>query len=263
MKTSKFSILLLTAVIVTSCSTSITTPNTDIKSVNPSVNKTSNVALVKLSKSDIAKLDKEYMSFSTKSLSAAYFQKKLVQLIGGDNGVANAVKIVQELQYGKYKTESVIPFQAMSAADPVFYTTLTGVAAVIAQRMVDSPFDVFIGNGNPVSAPLATAATSITSTGFTANWNTVASATSGYVLIVKQGSTVVSTTNVSGQSTTSQAITGLEASTAYTYTIQANSGTGLSAVSNSISISTIPVFTVTTIAGTGGYNASSGYADGN
>ncbi|MBC7474134.1 MAG: hypothetical protein H7263_07555 [Candidatus Sericytochromatia bacterium] len=153
MKTSKFSTLLLTALIVTGCSTSITTPNTDIKSVNQSVNKTSeiksNVALLKLTQADIAKLDKEYMSFSTKSLSAVYFKKKLTKLIGSDNGVINGPTIVRELQYAKYKAEPVIPFQAMSVADPAFYTTLTGVASVIAQRAVDSPFDVFIGSTIP------------------------------------------------------------------------------------------------------------------
>ncbi|MBC7474133.1 MAG: hypothetical protein H7263_07550, partial [Candidatus Sericytochromatia bacterium] len=83
------------------------------------------------------------------------------------------------------------------------------------------------------------------------------------MLTLKQGATVVSTTNVSGQSTTTQAITGLTASTAYTYTIQANSGTGLSAVSNSISISTSSAVVVnggmvTTLAG----GTSSGYGTG-
>ncbi|RYX94255.1 hypothetical protein EON78_06065, partial [bacterium] len=172
------------------------------------------------------------------------------------NGIDNGSKIVKEIQYAKYKGEAVIPFKAMNIADPSFYNTLIGIAAVIAQRAIDSPFDIFMSNNNPVIAPVAIAATLINSTGFRANWNIVTGSL-GYVITVKQGSTTVDTINISGQNTISQDIAGLSASTAYTYTIQANNGSLLSSSSNSISVSTTSgILSVSTIAGT-----SAGFLD--
>ncbi|RYX99063.1 hypothetical protein EON78_03990, partial [bacterium] len=84
-----------------------------------------------------------------KALSSEYFQEKLVKLIANDNGIANGSKIVTELQYAKYKGETVIPFKAMSTANPSLYTTITSVAAVITERANDEPFNIFIAGGNP------------------------------------------------------------------------------------------------------------------
>lgn len=265
---SKLSVLVLTALFITGCEISNSLkPHSDnanmlIKDSEVNQSKTNySFSSIKLSNEDIAKLDKEYMSFSTKALSTEYFKKKLTQLIGSDNGVNNSSKIVKELKYAQYKSESVIPFKAMSFVNPSFYNILTGVASVISQRSIDNPFDIFIASGNPISAPVATSATQLNTTEFTANWNTVSSATSGYVLTVKQGTNIISTLNISNQSTTSQLITGLSSNNNYTYTIKANTSSGLSAESNIISVMTLS--NVTTFAGSGAFAAGSGYLDGN
>ncbi|RYX89306.1 hypothetical protein EON78_07295, partial [bacterium] len=256
MKRFKLSSLLLASILVTSCSTAIQPTYIDSISDKSTIN--NSLSSINLSKEDIIALDKEYLSFSTKALSTEYFQKKLVKLIAGDNGVANGSKIVKEIQYAKYKGETVIPFKAMSTATPSLYATIISVPAVITQKTNDATFNTFISDNNPVSPPTASTATLISPTGFTANWNIV-SGSLEYVITVKQGSTTVKTINVSGQSTTSQAITGLSESSAYTYTIQANNGSLLSSNSNSISVSTTSsVYIVSTIAGTSG-----GYQDGN
>ncbi|MCX6327468.1 MAG: T9SS type A sorting domain-containing protein [Bacteroidia bacterium] len=77
----------------------------------------------------------------------------------------------------------------------------------------------------PLSVPVVGSAGSITNYGFTANWTVVANASS-YDVAVYQGTTLVSTTNASGQATQSVAITGLSSSTSYTYTVVAK-GDGL------------------------------------
>ena len=71
-----------------------------------------------------------------------------------------------------------------------------------------------------LSTPTATAATSYTATGFTANWTTVANALS-YTVVVNQGGSVFNTTTGINQSTSSLVITGLTAGLSYTYTITA------------------------------------------
>ncbi|NJD23433.1 MAG: T9SS type A sorting domain-containing protein [Melioribacter sp.] len=82
--------------------------------------------------------------------------------------------------------------------------------------------------------PVATAATSITNAGFTANWNAVAGAVT-YTLTVP-GAPGSPFTLIAG---TSQAVAGLTAGTAYTYSVQAVSGSTSSA-SNTINVTTIP-----------------------
>ena len=72
-----------------------------------------------------------------------------------------------------------------------------------------------------LTTPTANAAGTITTTGFTASWAAITGATGGYSVKVYSGASLVSTTAVSGQSTTSQAITGLTYNTAYTYTVTA------------------------------------------
>jgi len=95
---------------------------------------------------------------------------------------------------------------------------------------------------NPVttllSVPTATAATSVTTTGFTANWNAIAGASS-YTLLVTQGSI---TTPYPGLTGTSYAVTGLSAGTAYSYTVQVVVGTNTT-------IASTPPIPVTTLLG--------------
>lgn len=235
MKNSKVLSLALSAILVAGCSNNFQSSNFNNEPTNTSY---SSVKPVVLTKEDIARLDNEYKGFSTKALTISYLLKKLTSLIGSDNGVAKGSLILKELLYAKNQSESVVPFKAMSNANPAFYSTLTSVSAVITQRSIDIPFDVFMGGSNPLSTPNANAATNITTTGFTANWDVVANANSGYVLTIKQGSTTISTINVSGQATNSYIVTGLNSATNYTYTIQAKNGTLLSNTSNSISVAT-------------------------
>jgi acetyl esterase/lipase len=107
----------------------------------------------------------------------------------------------------------------------------------------------------PTAPKLATpnvgTATDITSTGFTANWTTVTNAV-GYDVKVYQGATLISTTNVSGQATTSLIIGGLLPGTNYTYKVVAKgngtdfSDSDLSAAStlfSTLGISSIEKFT--------------------
>gem|GEM_PF-989756 len=90
------------------------------------------------------------------------------------------------------------------------------------------------------SAPTATSATSVRSTSFYANWNSVSGASS-YTLEVSVSSsfsTILRTTNnISG---TSQVVVNLNGSTAYYYRVRAVNGGGSSANSNTISVTTTP-----------------------
>jgi predicted secreted Zn-dependent protease len=80
-------------------------------------------------------------------------------------------------------------------------------------------------------SPIAGVATAITATGFKANWATVVGALS-YDVLVYSGTSLVSTTNASGQATTSCIITGLTPGTAYTFTVKAVGDDGASTSSS-------------------------------
>lgn len=97
------------------------------------------------------------------------------------------------------------------------------------------------GTTSSLSAPNATAATSITSSGFTANWDTVTGATGYYLdLATDNGfsSMVSGYNNLDVGKVTSKAVTGLTASTDYYYRVRAYDGTNTSSNSNTISVTT-------------------------
>ena len=91
---------------------------------------------------------------------------------------------------------------------------------------------------SPLATPTVGTASSITATGFTANWTAVTNAV-GYDVKVFLGTNLISTTNVSGQTSSSLAITGLMSGLTYTYKIIAkgdvtnNSDSELSTASTS------------------------------
>src|SRR5437867_3785750 len=101
------------------------------------------------------------------------------------------------------------------------------------------------GNSNRISvtdipaAPVATAATSVTANGFSANWNSSTGATS-YRLDVSTSSTFSSTVtgynNLNVGNVTTYAVTGLTAGTTYYYRLRAVDAGGTGANSNTISV---------------------------
>ncbi|NDP21552.1 MAG: hypothetical protein GZ091_10790, partial [Paludibacter sp.] len=97
-----------------------------------------------------------------------------------------------------------------------------GLGAQIAGlRFSTSWADVCKASAAPkLTTPTTSAATSLSSTGFTANWTAVANASS-YDVKVYQNGTYIKTTNASGQSASSVAITGLSNFLTYTYTVTA------------------------------------------
>ena len=103
------------------------------------------------------------------------------------------------------------------------------------------------GNSNTVNlttnatVPIATAATTITETSFSANWNAATGAT-GYRLDVSInsdfGSYVSGYQNKDVGNVTTSTVTGLSPATDYSYQVRAYLGGGVSANSNSISVTT-------------------------
>jgi hypothetical protein len=92
----------------------------------------------------------------------------------------------------------------------------------------------------PPDAPVATTATAVSQTGFTANWNAVSGAT-GYRLDVSADNFTTFITGFSDKTvtTTSDAVTGLTASTAYKYRVRAVNANGTSVNSNVIDVTTL------------------------
>jgi hypothetical protein len=93
------------------------------------------------------------------------------------------------------------------------------------------------------AAPVAIAATSVTTTGFDANWNTTAGATVGYRLDVATDAaftTLVLTDQSIAAPTTTFSVTGLTAGTTYYYRVRAENGSGSGPNSNTISQVTVP-----------------------
>ena len=101
------------------------------------------------------------------------------------------------------------------------------------------------------ATPVASAATSVISTGFSANW-AVSSGATGYYLDVSTSSTfasfVTGYNNKSAGNVVTSAVTGLTANTTYYYRIRAFNTAGTSARSTIISVKTAPAAPVATAA---------------
>lgn len=100
-------------------------------------------------------------------------------------------------------------------------------------------------------APVAKAATSVTGSGFTANWNTASGAT-GYRLDVATNSSfssfVSGFNNLTVGNVLSRSVTGLSAGTTYFYRVRAFNGNGTSGNSSSITVVTSQNFSVSVVA---------------
>ena len=149
-------------------------------------------------------------------------------------------------------TISGTPTTVMSAT----VYTVTGTA-----NNCNSTFPITLTVNYPTpDAPVATPATVVTSTGFTANWNSSANAT-GYYLDVAtdNGFTnfVPGDSNLNVNNVTSYALTGLTTGTTYYYRIRAYNISGTSVNSNIISVTPeAPVATPATLMTTTGFSAN-------
>jgi hypothetical protein len=171
---------------------------------------------------------------------------------------------------GTYNVAEYDPTKGTSAT-----TTLTGVSTVSLTLSL-SPILLQLSSTSVPPAPVADAATSISSTGFTANW-TASSGATDYYLDVSTSSSfssfVSGYNNLSVGNVTSYAVSGLTASTTYYYRVRASNSAGTSGNSNTISVTTSASVTIpaapvaaaaTSISSTGftaNWAASSGATD--
>lgn len=102
------------------------------------------------------------------------------------------------------------------------YSTPTTIRIIANQSGSVNIWDVevysYVSGLTTLSTPVVSAATNITSSGFTANWTSVTNA-SGYEVKTYIGSELMNTSSITGQSTSSLAITGLYAGLPYTYKV--------------------------------------------
>jgi sugar lactone lactonase YvrE len=141
----KSGVLVLTTLLI-SCGSNFTIPADTAKS------KSHLLQPAGLSKAETAELDKEYLSFNSKALTESYFLRKLLKLIGNDNGEANGDKILKELEFAMFKGETEIPFQAVCESNPDLYITLANITAVRNRRAINGTFDSFMSEADPASA---------------------------------------------------------------------------------------------------------------
>lgn len=149
-----------------------------------------------------------------------------------------------------------------------------GIGGKLAGLRFSNMWDDVVKSSSSVapklSTPIVGAASEITSTGFTANWTTVPNAQS-YDVKVYQGTSLISTTNASGQTASSLVITGLLSGTNYTFKVIAKgngvdfSDSGLSDAStvfSTIGVNSIDKIVTDFGDGTWGPVATTAYASG-
>jgi len=177
-------------------------------------------------------LDKEYGQFNTKALTVSYLKKKLDKWKLDDNGK----KMLRELEYAKFKHIDVLKQVINSEANSYsYYQGLKSFIEVTSKEGNDAAFKSFIVNLSPdPSISTSLDATNVTTTSFTANWETVSNA-DGYMLIIDNG------TPIDVGKVTSKNITGLVAGSSHTYVVKSVNYGGISEASSPVNVTLIPV----------------------
>jgi hypothetical protein len=174
------------------------------------------------------------------------------------NGTANGffAGILDEARIWSYartqsEIQSTMNSEVLSASGLIGRWGLNEVSGNVVHATAGSIDGTVIGSGSnwttgvplstPPAAPTATAATSITTTAFSANWNLVSGATS-YRLDVSTANdfnTFVSGYNDLPVAGTTQSVTGLSPAVPYYYRVRAVGSEGTSGNSNTITVTTL------------------------
>ncbi|MBL7851126.1 MAG: fibronectin type III domain-containing protein [Cyclobacteriaceae bacterium] len=130
--------------------------------------------------------------------------------------------------------------QSVTGLNPstTYYYRLRSINVVGTQ----SGYSNSISVATPSFVPVASAATSITTSSFLASWNPIPGAT-GYLLYVSTNasfSPCISGYNGTAETTTSRTVGGLQPNATYYYRVKATAGAQTSAESNTVSILTLP-----------------------
>jgi len=196
--------------------------------------------------SQYSDLDKEYSQFKTEALTQSYLKKKMDKWLSDSKYSKN---LVREIEYAKFKHPTLL--KDIVALQPTMFNSITSNTGV-AQKRSEPSFESYIENINPFPSNVtATSATAITSTGFTANWNSVSSAT-GYKLYIDE--TPITLGNV-----TTYNVTGLVDGSSHSYYVRATNSAGESSVSNTINVtllSAAPIATSATAITSSGFTAN-------
>jgi len=176
--------------------------------------------------SQYSDLDKEYSQFKTQALTQSYLKKKMDKWISDSKYSKN---LVREIEYAKFKHPALL--KDILVLQPTMYNSIISNTNV-NQKRSEPNFENFIEYIDPFPSDVtATSATNITSTSFTANWNSVANAT-GYKLYID--GIPITLGNV-----TSYNKTGLVDGSSYNYYVKATNSAGESSISNTINV-TLP-----------------------
>jgi len=173
--------------------------------------------------SQYSDLDKEYSQFKTQALTQSYLKKKMDKWLSDDKYSKN---LVREIEYAKFKHKDLL--KDIVALQPTMFNSITGNTGV-TQKRAEPSFETYIQYINPfATTPVATSASNITSSSFTANWDSVTNAT-GYKLYIDGVETALG--NV-----TTYTKTGLMGSSSHNYYVKATNSAGESSSSNTINL---------------------------
>ncbi len=187
-------------------------------------------------------------AYSTKTI------KFKARTYGGVSPTNNTINVSISTDNGSNWTllTTRIPLNTtLTLVDSIMISSYTGTTGKIMFSTPNATSSIGVGiddieilgysdGNNPPSTPVSSAATGITSTGFTANWGAVGTATS-YRLDVSTSnafSTFVTGYNNLTVSSNSQAVTGLSAGSTYYYRVKAANSYGESGYSDFITVIT-------------------------